>query len=176
MSCIASNKTNTNTFAVGSYSKSIGIYSHSAPIPMALVIGHRGGVTHLAWSPDGKFLFSGARRDDEILCWDTRNWTKVYAVLKRNGSSTGVRTTNQRLYFDVNSSSTMFGIGNESGQVMLWDIKSLANESEGNDISDEVKLQEPVPDNLMQQGEDSEMEWNAFHRFQAHEELINGFR
>ena len=34
-----------------------------------------GGVTHLKFAPDGRLLFSGSRKDNEIVCWDIR-WTK----------------------------------------------------------------------------------------------------
>ena len=44
-------------------------------------------------------LYASQRRSDDILCWDTRNPTDPYAVIrtvKRNA-----RQTNQKLRFDV---------------------------------------------------------------------------
>lgn len=34
--------------------------------------GHKGGITSMAFSLDGTRLYSGARKDKEIICWDLR--------------------------------------------------------------------------------------------------------
>lgn len=36
-----------------------------------------GGVTHLKFTPDGRLLFSGSRKDDGIVCWDIRRTKEV---------------------------------------------------------------------------------------------------
>lgn len=36
-----------------------------------------GGVTHIKFAPDGRLLFSGSRKDDEIVCWDIRRTKEV---------------------------------------------------------------------------------------------------
>lgn len=36
-----------------------------------------GGVTHLKFAPDGRLLYSGSRKDDEIVCWDIRRTDEV---------------------------------------------------------------------------------------------------
>ena len=48
------------------------------------------------FSPDGNFLYTGARRDPEILCWDVRSPTQPLYRLQR--SSEG---TNQRIQFTI---------------------------------------------------------------------------
>ena len=48
------------------------------------------------WSPDGNFLYSGARQDPRILCWDVRNSGQVLYAMHRSSG-----TTNQRLDFDI---------------------------------------------------------------------------
>ena len=48
------------------------------------------------FSPDGNFLYTGARRDPDILCWDVRSPTQPLYRLQR--SSEG---TNQRIQFTI---------------------------------------------------------------------------
>jgi len=36
-----------------------------------------GGVTHLKFAPDGRLLFSGSRKDENIVCWDIRRTKEV---------------------------------------------------------------------------------------------------
>ncbi len=48
------------------------------------------------WSPDGNYLYSGARQDPRILCWDVRNSGQVLYAMHRSSG-----TTNQRLDFDI---------------------------------------------------------------------------
>ncbi|KAK9160764.1 hypothetical protein Syun_007105 [Stephania yunnanensis] len=35
--------------------------------------GQEGGITHVQFSRDGNYLYTGSRRDPYILCWDIRN-------------------------------------------------------------------------------------------------------
>ena len=50
----------------------------------------------MAFSKDGNFLYTGARRDTDIFCWDVRYTSGVVYCLKRD---TGA--TNQRIAFDI---------------------------------------------------------------------------
>ena len=53
-------------------------------------------VLQVHFSPDGNFLYTGARRDPDILCWDVRSPTEPLYRLQR--SSEG---TNQRIQFTI---------------------------------------------------------------------------
>jgi hypothetical protein len=44
-----------------------GLYSEPEGTALCVLEGHRGGVTHLKFSPDGMVLYSGGRKDPEIL-------------------------------------------------------------------------------------------------------------
>ena len=46
----------------------------------------------MRWSPDGNYLYTGGRRDGEILCWDVRHSSDV--VYRCTRASEG---TNQRI-------------------------------------------------------------------------------
>jgi len=61
VSAIAVNQTNQKLYAVGSYRKSVGLYSEPDGQLVCLLHGHKGGVTQLSFSADGMRLFSGSR-------------------------------------------------------------------------------------------------------------------
>ncbi|XP_038135044.1 telomerase Cajal body protein 1 [Cyprinodon tularosa] len=105
-----------SVYACGSYSRCAGLYSCQDGTLLALLpTRHNGGLTHLLFSPDGNYLFTGGRKDPEILCWDLRDTGKVLFSLKRNV------TTNQRIYFDLDQSGTYLLSGDTEGVVSVWD-------------------------------------------------------
>lgn len=71
-----------------------------------------GGLTHMRFSDDGNRLYTGARKDSDIICWDMRNFGKVLQVFKRDVQ------TNQRVYFDFHSKYLVSG--NNDGTVNVW--------------------------------------------------------
>lgn len=93
--------------------------------PVCLVESHSGGLTHLMFSQDGNKLFSGARKDSNIFCWDVRNPGKILQIFKRDVQ------TNQRIYFDLFGDKYIIS-GNNNGKVSLWkaDDFDLSVESE----------------------------------------------
>lgn len=115
VSCIASGN---KMFASGSFSKLIGLYDSTSLENIATLQGQQGGVTHLLISPDGNQLYSGARKDDEILCWDLRNYGTILHVVKRSCS------TNQRFVYDINFEQSLLATGNDTGQVAIFDLQS----------------------------------------------------
>ncbi|XP_053319884.1 telomerase Cajal body protein 1 [Spea bombifrons] len=117
ISCIAFSPSE-DIYACGSYSKSLGLYSLHEGVTLAVLQGHHGGVTHLAFSPDGHCIFSGGRKDPEILCWDVRHPGKVLSTLRRTVS------TNQRMYFDMEVSGRYLISGDTRGLVTVWDTMS----------------------------------------------------
>ncbi|XP_015229273.1 PREDICTED: telomerase Cajal body protein 1 [Cyprinodon variegatus] len=105
-----------SVYACGSYSRCAGLYSCQDGTLLALLpTRHNGGLTHLLFSPDGNYLFTGGRKDPEILCWDLRDTGKVLFSLKRNV------TTNQRIYFDLDQSGRYLLSGDTEGVVSVWD-------------------------------------------------------
>ena len=48
------------------------------------------------FSPDGNYLYTGARRDPELFCWDVRCAADVVYRLERASGA-----TNQRIQFDI---------------------------------------------------------------------------
>ena len=66
-------------------------------------------------------------KDPEINCWDLRNLGTILFSLKREV------TTNQKIYFDVSSSSDILVSGSGNGQVSIWNLTKLCQNA--NDVS-----------------------------------------
>lgn len=108
-----------SVYACGSYSRCAGLYSCQDGTLLALLpTRHHGGLTHLLFSPDGNYLYTGGRKDSEILCWDLREPGKVVFSLKRNVA------TNQRIYFDLDLSGKYLLSGDTEGVVSVWDTQT----------------------------------------------------
>lgn len=115
ISCIAFSPDH-DLYACASYSKTVGLYSRDEGIALTILQGHQGGVTHVAFAPDGNLLYTGGRKDPEILCWDLRQPGKVLFSMIRSA------TTNQRMYFDLEPYGRYVVSGNTEGTVSVWDI------------------------------------------------------
>ncbi|XP_075943100.1 telomerase Cajal body protein 1 [Anarhichas minor] len=108
-----------SVYACGSYSRCAGLYSCQDGSLLALLpTRHHGGLTHLLFSPDGNYLYTGGRKDPEILCWDLREPGKVVFSLKRNVA------TNQRIYFDLDQSGRYLLSGDTERVVSVWDTQT----------------------------------------------------
>ncbi|XP_056626745.1 telomerase Cajal body protein 1 isoform X2 [Triplophysa dalaica] len=125
ISCIAFSPCQS-MYACGSYSRSAAIYSCEDGSLLALLpTRHHGGLTHLLFSPNGYHLFTGGRKDSEILCWDLREPGRVLFSMHRSVN------TNQRIYFDLDRSGRYLLSGDTDGVVSVWD--TLTAPLEGNE-------------------------------------------
>lgn len=95
ISSIVVNPVDANFYALGSYDKTIGLYDDATGEIQCLLEAHRGGLTHMMFSQDGLFLYTGARQDPELFCWDLRNPGKTLFTIERTVK------TSQRIYFDL---------------------------------------------------------------------------
>ncbi|XP_052255898.1 telomerase Cajal body protein 1-like isoform X7 [Dreissena polymorpha] len=146
ISCISPSPTEPGIYAAGSYAKSIALYHEPMGEMVCMFEGQQGGVTQVKFSPDGTKLYSGGRKDNEILCWDMRQPGQILFTLNR------LVTTNQRMYFDLTSNSRYIVSGSHDGTVIVWD--SLAT---------------PVTDGIH-----SEPVIHPAMKFQAHYDTVNG--
>ncbi|XP_072322050.1 telomerase Cajal body protein 1 [Eucyclogobius newberryi] len=107
-------------YACGSYSRGLGLYCCQDGAPVALLpTRHHGGLTHLLFSPDGNYLYTGGRKDPEILCWDLREPGKVLFSVQRNVN------TNQRIYYDLDPTGRHLLSGDTEGLVSVWDTHCI---------------------------------------------------
>jgi len=109
---------NSGLMAVGSYSGVAALYDSRTQEQLFILEGHRGGITHTRFSADGNYLYTGARRDGLIYCWDARNATGVLYTLERDTS-----TTNQRIFFDIEPCGRHLATGGEDGWVRFFDLR-----------------------------------------------------
>lgn len=115
ISCFAFAPDYSGLYAAGSYTGTIGLYVENSPALICALDGHAGGVTQLAFSHDGLQLFSGARRDGAVLCWDVRNTCRVLATFER------AAPTNQRIGFCLSSDSRALISSSQDGRVLAFD-------------------------------------------------------
>nr|CAD7423597.1 unnamed protein product [Timema monikensis] len=144
--CISVNPAMPKIYGVGSYAKTLGLYCEPDGAMLCILQGHSGGVTHLQFSPDGTKLYSGGRKDTEILCWDMRYPGTFLYTMHRPVQ------TNQRVYFDLTSDGRYLLSGTTEGDVLVWDLT--------------VPPVDQSPDPLLQ----------PIKTFHAHKDAVNGIR
>ena len=108
--------------ACGCYDGTIGIYDTrgGAWDKLDVVQGHKGGVTQVQFSKCGNFVYSGARKDSSIHCWDMRNLSASLHTMSRPG----VARTNQTIGFDITPLNTHLMTGGADGKVLVYDLKT----------------------------------------------------
>ncbi|OQR80034.1 hypothetical protein BIW11_05335 [Tropilaelaps mercedesae] len=106
--------------AVGTYCNTVALYDlRNKAMIHEPENGHQGGITQLRFSHDGNLLYSGARKDNVILCRDSRNFSKVLYEFPRKC------TTNQRVYFDLPYEENYLATGNTDGTSFIWNLLNL---------------------------------------------------
>ena len=144
ISSIAMDPVTQGNYALGSYAGSVSIHSDLTSGPLFLIHGLHNGVTHLAYSPDGTYLFSGERKSPNITCWDLRQPCKVYRQFNRTVE------TNQRIYFDISKNGKWLVSAATSGDILFWDLSSAECEAAESEVQD------------------------CFCQFKMHEDSVNG--
>lgn len=104
-------------YGCGSYDKSIGIYDEREKSILSILYGHKGGITNLQFTSDGIYLFSGARKDPYIHCWDLRKQEIVFS-LERNVD------TNQKISFQIDPFYQKFLFTGENGGIKIYNLQN----------------------------------------------------
>lgn len=115
LSCLALNPS-LPVYAAGCYNRTTGLYCRSSGQLLCLLAGQRGGVTQVTFSSCGTFLYTGGRKDPEILCWDLRRPGTLLATLAREAA------TNQRTQFTLSPCSGLLASANTDGSVRVWEL------------------------------------------------------
>ncbi|XP_065178596.1 telomerase Cajal body protein 1-like [Sycon ciliatum] len=160
VSCIAVSEAQPGIYALGSYSRRIGLYSEPGGSALFLLEGQRGGVTHLQFTNDGTQLISGGRKDNEMLCWDLRQPGKVLWRAVRNV------ITNQRILFDIDQSSRFMVSGNQDGSIVFYDMAA----GDAQTVSSADGEQHVAAESS------SEIQLSELSRFAVHTDAVNGCR
>nr|AGN12863.1 putative transducin/WD40 domain-containing protein [Leavenworthia alabamica] len=119
LSTLAFSPTNSGMLAVGSYGQTTGIYREDNMELLYVLHGQEGGVTHVQFSKDGNYLYTGGRKDPYILCWDMRKSVEIVYKLYR-----ATDNTNQRVFFDIEPCGRHLGTGGEDGLVHMYDLQT----------------------------------------------------
>ncbi|XP_058114163.1 uncharacterized protein LOC131257018 isoform X2 [Magnolia sinica] len=119
ISAIAFCPAHSGMLATGSYSQTTAIYAEDNMELLYVLHGQMGGVTHVLFSKDGNYLYTGGRKDPYILCWDIRNTAGIVYKLYRSSEF-----TNQRIFFDIEPCGRHLGTGGQDGQVHIYDLQS----------------------------------------------------
>ncbi|XP_044462010.1 telomerase Cajal body protein 1 [Mangifera indica] len=119
ISGIAFSPSHTGLLATGSYSQTSAIYREDNMELLYILHGQEGGITHLQFSKDGNYLYTGARKDPYILCWDVRKAVEVVYKFYRSSEY-----TNQRILFDIDPSGRHLGTGGQDGLVHIYDLQT----------------------------------------------------
>jgi WD40 repeat protein len=109
ISCLAFNPDHSGIYAAGSYNRSTCLYSEADGECFLSLAGQVGGVTQVQFSPDGRYLYTGGRKDPFIFCWDIRNTCEVVRKFARGADS------NQRIAFDLDPSGQFLVTGSRGG-------------------------------------------------------------
>ncbi|XP_057962800.1 uncharacterized protein LOC131154204 isoform X2 [Malania oleifera] len=116
ISALAFCPTRTGMLATGSYSQTTAIYREDNMELLYVLHGQEGGITHVQFSKDGNYLYTGGRKDPYILCWDVRNTVDI--VYKSS------EYTNQRIMFDIEPFGRHLGTGGQDGLVHIYDLQT----------------------------------------------------
>lgn len=119
LSAMAFCPNHTGMLAIGSYSQTTGIYREDNMEPLYVLHGQEGGITHVQFSKDGNYLYTGGRKDPYIMCWDTRKAVDVVYKLYRSSEH-----TNQRILFDIEPQGQHLGTGGQGGFVHIYDLQT----------------------------------------------------
>ena len=109
-----------DVLAVGSYGpeNSIVLYDVHNEEMLCSLQGHAGGVTHMTFSADGNYLYTGARKDGNVYCWDARFMSGAVYSIERSSCR-----TYQKVYFDIEPSGRCLATGGDDGFVRLFDLR-----------------------------------------------------
>jgi WD40 repeat protein len=109
-----------DVLAVGSYGpeNSVVLYDAHNEEMLCSLQGHAGGVTHMVFSADGNYLYTGARKNGTVYCWDARFMSGAVYSIERSSCR-----TYQKVYFDIEPSGRCLATGGDDGLVRLFDLR-----------------------------------------------------
>ncbi|CAK4659257.1 hypothetical protein LEN26_005519 [Aphanomyces euteiches] len=133
ISSINFNPDHSKMYAAGSYGGSTCIYDENTGEMFMGLEGHNGqGITQVQFTPDGRYLLTGARKNNVINVWDIRNTMQILHTFEREAP------TNQRIAFDIHMGSRYVITGSADCRVRMYDLFSGELVSEIRALPDSV--------------------------------------
>lgn len=118
-----------NVLAAGTLSRQIGLYDSAGRgecISVFSVIGtdadkavSGNGITQLAWSTCGRYLYVTERKSDGAMLYDIRNSGQLLSWIKGRAAMTNQRIKVE-LYFNVDSGVNEIWAGGQDGKLRCW--------------------------------------------------------
>ncbi|CAH1116130.1 unnamed protein product [Phaedon cochleariae] len=118
VSCLVASQAQPGVVAIGTYKNTIELVSQSDGSfrHLCKLNGHKGGITTMAFSLDGFRLYSGARKDKDIICWDLRVPGRPMFCVPREVN------TNQKINIDLSLDGKWLVSGGTDGKVQVWNV------------------------------------------------------
>ncbi|CCI11748.1 unnamed protein product [Albugo candida] len=133
ISSIHFNPDHSKMYAAGSFHGTTGLYAEDSGEELMTLCTHEGrGITQVRFSYDGNLLFTAARRDGRIHCWDIRQTNDILTTFHRKAD------TNQRIAFDLHCGGRYLISGSQDGRALLFDIQKGVQVSEKMRLSDAI--------------------------------------
>lgn len=123
ISCFAFAPDYSGLYAAGSYAGTTGLYAEGRSGLIVQLGEHTGGVNQVSFSVDGRLLYTAARCDAAIRCWDVRMTCRVLASFERSCP------TNQRVGFElIGATSEGLVTASHDGRVLVYDTAAPQNQ------------------------------------------------
>ncbi|CAH1098569.1 unnamed protein product [Psylliodes chrysocephalus] len=118
VSCLVASQAQPGIVAIGTWKNTIDLVSQSDGSfrQLCKLNGHKGGITTMVFSLDGFRLYSGARKDKEIICWDLRVPGRPMFCLTREVN------TNQKINIDLSVDGKWLVSGGTDGKTQVWNV------------------------------------------------------
>ena len=124
LKCAPSASVSGKIVAVGWTRGAVGLFHRDTGELLLRFTEHRDCVTRVVWSPCGHYLYTAARKDARVLCWDARNASGVAYSMRREA-----RRTNQKIGFDVEPSGRHLVTGGTDGILRAFDLRDGAEKA-----------------------------------------------
>lgn len=106
-------------YGAGSFSQSVALYAENTNKREAMMQPLGMGITHLKWSPCGRYLWAGGRKSSDILCVDIRMTRHELGRVSRT------LTSNQRMMFDIDPWGKYLITGTQDGKVLVYSTEDF---------------------------------------------------
>ncbi|KAL1498038.1 hypothetical protein ABEB36_008898 [Hypothenemus hampei] len=118
VSCLVASQAQPGVVAIGTVKNTIELVSQSDGSfrHLCKLQAHKGAITSMCFSADGFRLYSGARKDKDVVCWDLRVPGRPMFVLNRECN------TNQKISIDLSMDNKWLVSGGTDGKVQVWNV------------------------------------------------------
>lgn len=124
VSTISISRAQPSLYALGFFTSMVAFYTETSDTPCGILKVPGGGVSDVKFAANGVHVWTSARRNNQLLCWDLRmlHEEPVFSVTRPG-------MTNQRLYFDLDTSGRYVATGDENGSILVNNLHDENSET-----------------------------------------------